>query len=234
MSKYLSKVASPAVLNRAWQQVHQNHKIWCADLSREAMQKDLIQHVGILSQELLAGTYRPEPMCCRNVLAKGVLCRSTLRDQMVQHAILEILEPICEFASSCQSKELYCLAMVREWVEEGYIWLGMANIKDCLETIPYEIVLKNLQKICGDKALVNIIRALIEQPDETKKGCGLPPGMLLTPFLQEVHLYLFDILLQNRQIIINILTSKILLAHRVEYLNSVCHPVCTSVSQYLR
>ena len=133
------------------------------------------------------------------------------RSSVGQRAILTVIEPLGEaifhensFGFRYQYTLDMALARVREFVRKGYVWLGDADIKGCFDNIPYEQVLKTLQKLCGDKELVTVVRYCIEsQPVKFRpagKGRGLPQGMVLSPFLCNLHLHDFDCFLQSRKI----------------------------------
>ncbi len=210
MSQYLEKVASPIVLNDAWHTLRDHHRrstcSWYGDLSLKDMQPNLIRHVGELSELLLTGRYCPEPMCCQKInKGQRYLCESAARDQMVQTAILKVLKSL-DGTADIFEKHLpkIHLGKIRQLVKAGYIWLGLAKIKDSLDHLPYEGVLKSLYKLCDDKALVSVVRLILEsQPDEFRpvgSGRGLPQDMILTPFLHELYLHNWDECFRNKQI----------------------------------
>lgn len=95
--KHLQKVASPTVLNHAWRLLRKDPGCWERGLPVAEMERNVIRHVGELSRELLAGTYRPQPMRCYKVKkADGkdrILCTAAVRDKLVQRAVLTVLEP---------------------------------------------------------------------------------------------------------------------------------------------
>jgi len=213
MSNYLKNAASPTVLNYAWHYLRDNRtdSSWCGRLSVDEMAPNLIRHIGDLSEQLLAGTYRPETMCYQQTKSVNgdirFLCSSGVRDKMVQYAILTVLEPLSEsfgFGLENKAPSEIALAKIRELVANGYVWLGVTNIKDCLDSLPVEAVLKSLYKLCGDKSLVAVVRLFFEsQPDMCHLGGkdrGLPQGMILTPFLRELYLHQLDEFLQRKQI----------------------------------
>jgi len=215
MAKYLNKAASPQVLNHAWHYLHHDHSHWRRGMSLEEMQKNILRHVGELAEQVLAGKYRPERMHCYQI-DKGdgsqrLICASAVRDKLIQRAILTVLEPLgeaifheCSFGFRHQYTLDMALSKVREIVRKGYVWLGDADIKGCFDNIPYEQALKTLYKLCGDKELVAIVRSSIEsQPDKFRpagKSRGLPQGMVLSPFLCNLHLHDFDCFLQAKKI----------------------------------
>ncbi len=50
LGKYIEKVASPQVLNHAWRYLRNDRSPWQCGLSVAEMQKNLIQHIGELTQ----------------------------------------------------------------------------------------------------------------------------------------------------------------------------------------
>lgn len=215
MGKFLEQVASPPVLNHAWQYVKNERGLWSSGIALPDMQRNLIQHIGELSTQLLAGTYHPEPMRCFEINKadgkKRLICSSMIRDKLVQRAILTVLEPLGEaifhagsfgFRPKCTLD--MALSQVREWVRKEYVWLGDADIQGCFDNIPYEQTLKAVYTLCNDKPLGALVRASIEsmplifRPAGT--GRGLPQGMVLSPFLCNLHLHGLDIALANQKI----------------------------------
>jgi RNA-directed DNA polymerase len=228
MGQYLEKAVSPAVLNHAWRYFKNERGLWCRGLSVEEMQLNLIKHIGLLSEQLLAGKYQPERMNCFEIDKadgkKRLICMSAVRDRLVQRAILTVIEPLGEaifhdasFGYRPQCTPDMACSKVREWVRKGYIWLGDADIEGCFDNIPYEPVLRRLQKLCGDKALVDIVRAGIESmPDKFRPsgaGKGLPQGMVLSPFLCNLYLHDLDnVFVQNQIPFVRFADDFILLA----------------------
>ena len=175
----------------------------------------MFQHVGELSQQLLNGQYHPEAMNCFEIDKadgkKRLICAAAVRDKLVQRAILSVIEPLGEaifHEASFGFRPKYnldmALAKVREWVRKGYIWLGDADIKACFDTIPYQQVLKRLYKMCGDKQLIAVVKDSIESmPGQFRpngQSRGLPQGMVLSPFLCNLHLHDLDCKLHSYHI----------------------------------
>jgi hypothetical protein len=91
MGKYLNLAASSKVVNHAWRYLRNDRGIWKRGLSVEEMQKNLIHHVGEVSELLLSGKFRPENMPCYEVNkadgSKRLICASAVRDKLAQRAI---------------------------------------------------------------------------------------------------------------------------------------------------
>ncbi len=215
MGQFLNKAASPAVLNHSWNYLRNDRGQWRRGLSIGDMQKNLIRHVGDVSSLLLSGKYRSDSMRCYEV-EKGdgsqrLICASAVRDKLVQRAILTVIEPLgeaifheCSFGFRYHYNVDMAVAKVREFVRQGFVWLGDADIKSCFDNIPYEDVLKKLYKLCGDKELVAVVRHCIKsQPSKFRTsggGRGLPQGMVLSPFLCNLYLHNLDMFFVSKKI----------------------------------
>ncbi len=92
------------------------------------------------------------------------------------------------------------LSRVRELVTEGYVWLGIGNIEGCFGELPYERVLKKLQKLCGDKELVSLVRQMLDS-QEAEPERSLFPDMLLAQFLCNLYLHDLDRVLQRKKVL---------------------------------
>ena len=214
MTQYLEKVASPQVLENAWHFIRHHHGGWGCGESIEKIQSRLPDYLDELSEQLLTGTYHPDAMCCYVNIGQGkgeVTCFSSLCDQLVQHAILTVLtplgKPIFNNGLPIQQSPNAALVKVRDLVRSGYDWLGVARLENCIDYIPYEPLLKNLYKLCGDKMLVGIVRDILNSyPIEfrllEKKGKGLPQNLILTPWLSELYLHQFDNFLFHKDIVL--------------------------------
>ena len=95
-------------------------------------------------------------------------------------------------------------AQVRDLVGDGYVWVRSGQIEDCLDNIPHKTVLKMLQKLSGDRALVKVVRdCLNNRPADLAplgEGMGVPVGMVLAEFLCQLYLHRFDQRLRNKRV----------------------------------
>lgn len=171
------------------------------------MQRDVVRHVGELSRELLTGRYRPEPMRCHTIKkADGgdrLISVGPVRDKLVQRAALTVLEPLGEalfhdasygYRPNCTLEMAH--ARIREWVRQGWIWLGDADIQSCFDSIPHRGTLRALKRLCHDASLVDLARNWLEALPVEHRPCGthrgLPQGMVLSPFLCNLYLHALD------------------------------------------
>lgn len=80
-----------------------------------------------------------------------LICAGSIRDKLVQRAVLTVLEPMGEtlfhnasfgYRPGC-AREM-ALAWLREWVRRGWGWLGDADIQACFDSIPQTGILQLL------------------------------------------------------------------------------------------
>lgn len=204
---YLAKVASPAVLNHAWRALRNERGSWVRGVSVEKISHDVVRHIGELSNELLAGNYRPDPMRCFEIpKADGstrMISAPSIRDKLVQRAVLTVLEPLGEehfhdasFGFRPRYSREMALASIRHWVRRGWVWIGDADIRACFDNIPHKHALVELRKLCPDRHIIKLIRMWLESvPSEfcpNGPHRGLPQGMVLSPFVCNVYLHQLD------------------------------------------
>ncbi len=207
MGDLLKTIASPAIMNHAWNQVRHDRTHWTTGVGMAEVERHLILHIGRLAEELLAGRYRPEAGRCFKVAkANGgfrVICAPGLRDKLAQRATLTVLEPLGErlFHTGSYGYRPLCtldmaLARLREWVRLGYVWLGDADIVQCFDSIPHVHALGALADLCQEEPVTRLVKGWIEKaPDWTRPrgpGFGLPQGMVLSPFLCNLYLHQMD------------------------------------------
>lgn len=207
MVDFIRQIASPAVLNQAWNHVRKDKSRWTHDLSMQEVERDLPLHMGRIAEDLLHGQYRPQKVRCFEVnKADGtqrLICAPAVRDKLIQRATLIVLEPLGEAKFHPQSFGYrpmctldMALACLREWIRRGYIWLGDADILHCFDCILHTSVLERVFDLCGDERVVALVASwLVGTPARYRllgEGYGLPQGMVLSPFLCNLCLHDMD------------------------------------------
>ena len=215
MSTLIKQVASPAVLNEAWNLVKRDKSRWTPDLTMDDMARDLPLHIGRIAEELTSGRYLPQPMRCFQIPkadgSQRLICAPAVRDKLVQRAVLIILEPLGEavFHPASFGYRPLCtvdmaVAKVREWIRQGYRWLGDADIAQCFDSIPHLPVLEQLAGLCQDDDIVQLcsdwLNSMPERFRPKGPGLGLPQGLVLSPFLCNLHLHEMDMDLEEHNI----------------------------------
>jgi RNA-directed DNA polymerase len=165
-----------------------------------------------LRAELRLDTYQPQAI--RRVLIpklgsteKRPLGIPTVRDRVVQTAIVHVLQPIFErdFASTSFGFRpglgaQQALARVEQLLALGYCYVVDADLKSYFDTIPHERLLQRLGDKVADGRLLKLIESflkagILEGLREWTPTEGAPQGAVLSPLLSNVYLNPLDHLL---------------------------------------
>lgn len=207
MGKLLHQAMSPATLNRAWKRLSTDKAIWAPGISRADMERDLLEHVLTLREDILSGEYRAQSLRQFTISkadgTRRVLSALTLRDKLAQRAVLCAIEPLGEklfhndsFGYRPGRNVDQALARARERIRCGLCWLVDGDIKSFFDQIPHEPLLKKAKAFIPDRDIVRLIRLWLKEgvPHQGRIGPrrGLPQGGVLSPFLCNLYLHDFD------------------------------------------
>ncbi len=158
-----------------------------------------------LQEQLRQGTYQPQAIHRVYIPKPGStekrpLGIPTVRDRVVQAAVVHVLQPIFErdFAPTsygfrpgrgCQQ----ALARVEELLAAGYSYVVDADLKSYFDTIPHERLLQRIQGKVSDGRLLRLIESflkagILEGLQEWTPVAGAPQGAVLSPLLSNVYL----------------------------------------------
>jgi RNA-directed DNA polymerase len=158
-----------------------------------------------LSDQLRTGTYRPQAV--RRVYIpkpgsseKRPLGIPTVRDRVVQAAIVNVIEPIFErdfaehsygFRPGRGCKD--ALRRVVELLQQGHVYVVDADLKSYFDTIPHEPLMLRLEEKIADGSLLKLIRSFLEahildDVTEWTPEAGAPQGAVLSPLLSNIYL----------------------------------------------
>jgi RNA-directed DNA polymerase len=165
-----------------------------------------------LSDQLRAGTYRPQAVRRVYIPKPGTtetrpLGIPTVRDRVVQAAVVNVIEPIFErdfaehsygFRPGRGCKD--ALRRVVKLLKDGYVYVVDADLKSYFDTIPHENLMTRLEEKIADGTLLTLIRSFLEakildEMTEWTPEAGAPQGAVLSPLLSNIYLDPLDHLL---------------------------------------
>jgi len=164
------------------------------------------QTIRELEQELRASQYQPQavkrvwiPKPGSN--EKRPLGVPTLRDRIVQGALLQVIEPIFERDFALHSYGFRpgkgckdALRRVDELLKGGSHWVVDADLKSYFDTIPQERLMDRMREKIADGRVLTLIEQMLQagvmdsvkgwQPTEQ----GTPQGAVVSPLLSNIYL----------------------------------------------
>jgi RNA-directed DNA polymerase len=205
----IDKVYARTNLDSAWEKVARNEGAAGVDgMTVDRYRKDAESNLTWLSEQLRAGTYRPQAIR-RAYIPKSdgtqrPLGIPTVRDRIVQGAIRHVLEPIFEkqFARhsygfrpgrSCKD----ALRRVDELLKDGHRYVVDADLKSYFDSIPHGKLMDEVGARVADGRVLNLIRSFLEANileglDSWTPMAGAPQGAVLSPLLSNLYLNPLD------------------------------------------
>lgn len=202
----MDKVVSRKTLEQAFAQVKANQGAAGVDyVTIEQFEQPKDENLEKLEQALREGSYRPQGVRrvwipkpgSKEVRPLGV---PTVRDRVVQAALVKVLEPIFErdfaehsygFRPKRGCKD--ALRRVDKLLREGYAWIVDADLKSYFDTIPHGKLMERVGEKIADGAVLDLIAAFLKaKVMETMKEWipeeGTPQGAVLSPLLSNLYL----------------------------------------------
>ena len=207
----IDKVYARRNLALAWQHVAANRGAAGADgvtIKRFAERAE--ERLEQLAEDLRKKSYRPQPVLRVYIPKSGggerPLGIPTVRDRIVQQALLQVLQPIFEPVFSTRSHgfrpERGCataLAVVDQALRHGYTWVEDADIQTFFDTVDHEKLLDAVNEEVADGSVLRLIRQILRAgvhlPDAAQTEpteLGTPQGGPLSPLLANIYLNRLD------------------------------------------
>lgn len=133
----------------------------------------------------------------------------TIRDRVIQTAVLLIIEPIfeadfmdCSHGFRPGRSAHGAVGEVGKYLNQGLRGVYDADLKGYFDTIPHDKLMKCLQMRIADRSVLKLIRMWLEAPIEEDGGSGgkkvyrsskgTPQGGVISPLLANVYLNWFE------------------------------------------
>ena len=204
--RLFDKVFSERNLLAASQQVIQKKGAAGVDhVTTDEFAGQLPENLWQLSDSLKDGSYRPQSIRRVHIPKPGTnetrpLGIPTVRDRIVQAAIVNVIEPIFErdFAEHSYGFRpgLGCrnaLRRVDELLKAGYVHVVDADLKGYFDSIPRDNLMKRLKTKIADGRMLSLIEAFLQAgiqdgTDLWTPEAGAPQGAVLSPLLSNIYL----------------------------------------------
>jgi RNA-directed DNA polymerase len=129
----------------------------------------------------------------------------TIRDRVVQTAVLLILEPIfeadfldCSHGFRPGRAAHDAIEEVQANLREGYTAVYDADLQGYFDSIPHDKLMKGLETRIADNSMLRLLRLFLRAPIKEGKGppkrpgSGTPQGGVISPLLANSFLHWFD------------------------------------------
>src|SRR5207253_7044737 len=168
-------------------------------------QRQLPDSVWELSDLIKSGRFQPQAVRRKHIPKPGTnetrpLGIPTVRDRVVQAAIVNVIEPIFERDFAAQSYGFRpnrgckdALRRVDALLKTGYNWVVDADLKSYFDTIPHAALIDRVREKVTDGRVLELLRAFLTQKVmETAEGWtpeeGTPQGAVISPLLSNIYL----------------------------------------------
>ena len=213
------RIMEPATLKAAWERVRANGGAPGVDgMSIEQVGQSAEGVEGFLKriwEELHSKTYRPDAV--RRVYIPKLDGRRrplgipTVRDRVVQTAVLLILEPIfeadfedCSYGFRPGRSAHDALEEVRRSIAAGLQTVYDADLQGYFDTIPHDKLIACVRMRVVDRSVLRLIRLWLKapvveasphkggKPTVKRNNQGTPQGGVISPLLANIYLHWFD------------------------------------------
>ncbi|MCU0706811.1 MAG: group II intron reverse transcriptase/maturase [Pirellula sp.] len=190
-----------------------------AGVDRQTVEKFWENHRENLEQlqrELKDESYRPAPVRSVEIPKPGSRTETrrlgipTVRDRVVQKALVHVLEPILDHSFHPRSfgfrHGMRCedaLRCVEQLMGEGYVYVVDADLKSYFDTIPKDRLLALVQQKISDSAVLRLVKKYLDQSVMSTLSTwtpinGVPQGAVLSPLLANLYLNPLDHLMSEK------------------------------------
>ena len=214
--RLFDKVFAERNLWAAFQQVAANDGAAGVDhVTIGQFERQLPDAIWELSDQLKAGTYEPQAIRRVHIPKPGThetrpLGIPTVRDRVVQAAVVNVIEPIFErdfakhsygFRPGRGCKD--ALRRVEELLKQGHVYVVDADLKGYFDSIPHASLMARLETKIADGPVLKLIEAfvkadILDGASQWTPETGAPQGAVLSPVLSNIYLDPLDHLMAAR------------------------------------
>jgi RNA-directed DNA polymerase len=200
----------------AWSVIRKDGAAGIDGYSCELLEAHITETVAELSRLLKTDRYEPRPakrvwIEKLGTKEKRPLGVPTVRDRVVETALLYVLEPIFERDFAAHSygfrpgrNAQQAIARAETLLKQGQVWVVDADLKGYFDSIPKDKLLAAVGKKVADGRIMRLLEKYLErgvmetgkdwQPTEK----GTPQGAVISPLLANIYLDPLDHLMEGR------------------------------------
>lgn len=186
-------------------------------VSAELFEEDLKQSIVDVYNDLISGTYIPEPLSRiyipkENSSELRPLGLGSLKDKLIQKTLA--IELSAHFEKKFSDKSygyrhgkgtLKAIARTKDYLQKGFVYIYRLDIDNFFETIPHHELLSLLTLQVEDKKLKNVISFFIKNGSFQRYKYlehyeGIHQGDPLSPLLANIYLHQVDTFLEKQNI----------------------------------
>lgn len=204
--RLIDKVFAERNLLAAFQQVASKRGAAGVDhITVTQFERGLPESLWEISDQLKTGTYKPQSIRRVHIPKPGSnetrpLGIPTVRDRMVQAAVVNVIEPIFERDFAAQSYGFRpgrgckdALRRVDELLKTGYVHVVDADLKGYFDSIPHDRLMHRLREKIADGPVLSLIDSflkahILDGLAEWTPTMGAPQGAVLSPLLSNIYL----------------------------------------------
>jgi RNA-directed DNA polymerase len=204
--RLFDKVFAERNLWAAFQQVARNQGAAGVDhVTVQEFERQLPDSVWELSDLLRSGGYQPQAVRRVQIPKPGSnetrpLGIPTVRDRVVQAAVVNVIEPIFErdfaehsygFRPGRGCKD--ALRRVDQLLRAGYVHVVDADLKSYFDSIPHDRLMARLETKIADGPVLKLIASflhaeILEEATQWTPQSGAPQGAVLSPLMSNIYL----------------------------------------------
>jgi RNA-directed DNA polymerase len=158
-----------------------------------------------LHGQINSGNYRPSPVRRVHIPKLGSdqtrpLGIPTVRDRVVQTALVNVIEPILDnefhersFGFRHGRSAHDALRVVEQKIEEGYVYVVDADLQGYFDSIPKDKLMRLVKRHIADSKVIESIEmfldcGIMEDLHQWNPIAGVPQGAVLSPVLSNLYL----------------------------------------------
>ena len=211
----MSAITERSNMLRAYHRVCRNKGVPGVDgVTTGELKGFLQQHWQHIKQQLLTGSYRPQPVRKVEIPKPGggmrMLGIPCVIDRLIQQAMHQVLSEQFEPRFSPHSygfrpgkSAVQAVQQARDYVESGKRWVVDMDMEKFFDRVNHDILMSRVARVIEDKTVLRLIRrylqaGVMEHGLVTARAEGTPQGGPLSPLLSNVLLHELDMELTQR------------------------------------